>query len=279
MTPLMSPSIPRAEVIESLVRDGFAEHPVAIVLGSGLSLGLPFAKLQERAYHTIPGFPTAGVAGHKGLLSVWSTPGGGTCLAMEGRPHLYEGWSMDEVAFPVHLLHALGIRNYVVTNAAGGLDPGYAVGDFVLLTDHLNLHPPSLTPGDAASQSGWRKSAGQSPYDCAVREAVAARWPASAGHAKAGVYAAVLGPNYETPAEVRLFRQLGADLIGMSTATEALIATHLGMRVLGMSLVSNSLAGPSTGPLTHLEVLEAGKLAAVRLGDILTSAWSMISIT
>jgi len=269
---------PHPSVIESLARDGFAGHRVAIVLGSGLALGAPFAKQQERAYHTIPGFPTAGVAGHKGLLSVWSTPGGGTCLVMEGRPHLYEGWTMDEVAFPVRLLHALGVRTYVVTNAAGGLDPGYAVGDFVMLTDHLNFHPPSLTSGTAADQTRWHDHAGQSPYDADLRDAVAGRWPVSAGSPKSGVYAAVLGPNYETPAEVRLFRQLGADLIGMSTATESLVAVHLGMRVLGMSLVSNSLAGPSTGPLTHLEVLDAGKFAAVRLGNILTAAWTVISI-
>lgn len=279
MTESLHTNHPHASVIQTLAAAGFAGHPVAIVLGSGLALGAPFAKQLDRPYHVIPGFPTAGIAGHKGLLSVWSAPGEGTCLVMEGRPHLYEGWTMDEVAFPVRLLHALGVHTYVVTNAAGGLNPGYAVGDFVMLTDHLNFHPPSLSPGDASAHNRWHQHAGKSPYDDALRESVAARWPASAGSPKSGIYAAVLGPNYETPAEVRLFGQLGADLIGMSTATESVVATQLNMRVLGMSLVSNSLAGPSSGPLTHLEVLEAGKLAAARLGQILTAAWPVISVT
>lgn len=264
---------PLPEVVAQLRAEGFGDHPVALVLGSGLSLASPFVRGAERPYATIPGFPTAGVAGHKGLLSVWSAPAGTSCLVFEGRPHLYEGWSMEEVVFPVRLMHALGVRTLIITNAAGGLSPSFEVGDFILLTDHLSLFPPGFSAPGVADRDRWRADSGSSPYNAPLRESVEAGWPAALRGPQTGVYAAVLGPNYETASEIRVFGELGADLIGMSTAAEAVMAHHLGLRVLGLSFVSNSLARPPAGPLTHLEVLEAGKAAAAHLGAILQAAW------
>lgn len=272
-----STGIPGASAIESLQREGFAGLPVAVVLGSGLGLSAPFVCEQRIPYAQIPGFPTASVAGHRGTLSRWTHPTHGAMLVMEGRPHLYEGWTMDEVVFPVRLLHALGTQVYVVTNAAGGLNPAYRVGEFIAIADHQSYLPVDLTIATGAEWQRWMELRGQSPYHHDTYSRMAQAWPARLGPLREGVYAAVLGPNYETPAEVRAFGALGADLVGMSTATEAMLAFHLGLRVVGLSLVSNSLAGPSAGPLTHLEVLDAGKSAALDLSEALDRVWPVLS--
>lgn len=261
-------------VVERLHAAGYGGHPLALVLGSGLKLAAPFVLQQSIPYRDIPGFPTTSVAGHKGAFSVWELPGRGSFLVMEGRPHLYEGWTMDELAIPVRLLHALGARTYVVTNAAGGLDPAYQVGDLVAIADHLSFLPPTLTWPTGTDYARWQSLRGQVPYHQPSIDALGACWPAEQGPLRRGVYAAVLGPNYETPAEVRLFRRLGADLIGMSTATEVLIAASLGMRVLGLSLVSNLL--PATGTLTHDEVKAAGIAGAARLITGLAAGWDVV---
>ncbi|MEO7995218.1 MAG: purine-nucleoside phosphorylase, partial [bacterium] len=241
---------------------GIPRAPLAIVLGSGLALREPFTRDASVPYAQIPGFPTTSVAGHKGTLSVFGHPALGQLLVMEGRPHCYEGWTMDEVAFPVRLLAALGVETVILTNAAGGINPAYRVGEFVALRDHVSLLPQSLTITDGNTWAGWHEGHGQSPYDSAARARLQSAWPAECPALREGVYFAVLGPNYETPAEIAAFATLGADLIGMSTATEAAVAAQLGLHVIGLSLVTNSLAGPPSGPLTHLEVLEAGHAAA-----------------
>ncbi|HYE77602.1 MAG TPA: hypothetical protein VEI97_06425, partial [bacterium] len=144
---------------------------------------------------------------------------------------------------------------------------------FIVIRDHQSYLSIDLTVATGTDWRRWMDLRGRTPYDRGTYSRMALRWPARLGPLRQGVYAAVLGPNYETPAEVRAFRAQGADLIGMSTATEAMVAFHLGMRVVGLSLVSNSLAGPPGGPLTHLEVLEAGKAAARDLSEALDRVW------
>ncbi len=231
---------------------------VGVVLGSGL--GAFADRLEKRAvvpYEEIPGFPISKVAGHAGRLVVGevATPGGPVTVAtMQGRVHAYEGWPASEVAFGARVLCALGVKALLVTNAAGGIDASYQAGDLVRLTDHLNLtgQNPLIGPND--DRLGPRFPDMSAPYDPRLGALLdeAAR---EAGVAlRQGVYAGVLGPSYETPAEIRMLRTLGADLVGMSTVHEVIAARHQGVPVAGLSVVTNLASGLGAAQLTHEEV-------------------------
>lgn len=238
---------------------------LGIILGSGLG---EFAAQVENAvaipYAEIPGWPQSTVEGHAGRL-VLGYISGVAVAVMQGRVHAYEGYPMDEVTYPARVLGLLGCKSLIVTNAAGGINPGYPAGSLVAISDHINLtgHNAALGPNDPrwARQPG----AGLRFFDMTTAYSPRLRALAQAEAAKQGlalpegVYLAVLGPSYETPAEIRAFRALGADLVGMSTVHEVIVARHMGLEVLGLSLVTNPAAGVSSEPLNHEDVMEVGK--------------------
>jgi purine-nucleoside phosphorylase len=242
-----------------------AEPRLAIILGSGLG---NFAAQVEDAttidYAEIPGWPVSTVEGHSGKL-VLGTIAGVSVVVMQGRVHAYEGYSMNEVTFPMRVLGLLGCTALIVTNAAGGINKSYGEGTLVAISDHINLTGTNAALGRNEGRFGLRKGAGQRFFD--MTAAYSPRLRALA-HAEAekqgislpeGVYLAVLGPSYETPAEIRAFRVLGADLVGMSTVHEVIVARHMEIEVLGISLVTNMAAGVLDQPINHAEVMEMGR--------------------
>lgn len=241
-------------------------HPsFALVLGSGLgSVVDRVAATGTLAYRDIPGFVAPGIAGHAGRC-VAGTLGGATVLVFAGRFHVYEGHSARMAAFPVRVAAALGARTIVATNAAGGLNPDLTPGELVIVSDQLNLtgQNPLAGPVEPGDTRFPDMSAAYSPR----LRALLAR--AGGGALRSGVYAGLLGPSYETPAEVRMLRALGADMVGMSTVGEAIVAAALGLEFAAISLVTNPAAGTTAAPVSHAEVIEAGTAAAARLGDLI----------
>ena len=242
---------------------------MAVVLGSGLG---PLAdRMRDRVvipYATIPHFPVPTVAGHPGNL-VAGTIGGGRVVALQGRFHYYEGHELDAVTFPVRVLRRLGVETLILTAAAGGVGAGLEPGDLVCLSDHLNLIGQNPLRGPNDDRLGVRFPDMSEVYSSRLR-VLADEEAGGLGMAlKSGVYACLPGPSYETPAEVRMLRTLGADVVGMSTVPEAIVARHSGMEVLAFALVSNAAAGVVETPIHHDEVLEAGRGAGPRLGALI----------
>ncbi len=230
---------------------------VAMTLGSGLSdaFGQPEGGMTIPCAE-IPGFPVPTIAGHSGEF--WIGPlCGKTVLLQRGRAHYYEGNTMDDVSFATRMFALLGIPTLIVTNASGAINPDFQAGDLVLLTDHINMLGVNPLRGANIEELGPRfpdMSAAYTPEMRAMAKAVAA---AEGIEVKEGVYLAALGPSYETPAEIRAFHTMGADLVGMSTAPEVIVAAHAGMKVLGLSIATNLAAGVDpTATLTHEEVIE-----------------------
>lgn len=254
---------------------------LGIILGSGLG---DFADAVEDAvavpYGDIPHFPQATVEGHSGRMVI-GTVAGVPVAVMQGRVHAYEGYSMDEVTFPARVLGLLGVRTLVVTNAAGGIDANFGPGTICGISDHINLTGTNAAMGpndarfgldrDKGADTGLRFFDMTTAYDPALLRLAVAEAAVQGWTMPTGVYLAVLGPSYETPAEIRAFRTLGADLVGMSTVHEVIVARHMGMRVLGLSLVTNPAAGVTGEKLHHLEVMDIGVQAAHRFGALLTA--------
>ncbi len=240
-----------------------------LVAGSGLALEIPgweAAAVVDLA-EILP-FPMQAVMGHSHTLTLWRR-GGETLLVMNGRLHLYQGYTPAQVVAPVRLAALLGAEIMIATNATGALDPAVAPGSLVIIADHLNLQGQNPLVGLWGREMGPQFPDMSDAYDPTLRE-IAREEAAAAGFAvHEGVYAAVLGPSFETPAEVRMLRSLGGTVVGMSTVPEVLAARHMGMRVLVLSLASNPAAGLNEAPLTHEEVLETGKLASGRLADLM----------
>jgi purine-nucleoside phosphorylase len=241
---------------------------LAIVLGSGFHHVMSEVEVEKRiSYRKLPGFPPAGVSGHAGEL-IFGRLGGTPVIVLSGRAHFYEGHSMDAVTFPVRALAAFGVRDLLLTNAAGGINEKFRAGDFMVLTDHINLM--GVNPLRGAPASGLPRFVDLTDvYDADLRHLLLRAARACRLKLRSGVYLAVGGPTYETPAEVRAYARLGADAVGMSTVPEAIVARQCGLRVAGMSCITNLAAGISGGKLSHAEVLETaervGNLAAVLL--------------
>jgi purine-nucleoside phosphorylase len=232
------------------------DAPVAaIILGSGLGgLAGELEDVRRVPFAEVPGFPSATVAGHAGALLAGRLDGR-EVLALAGRFHLYEGHAAALAAFPVRVMHALGAPILVVSNAAGGVRRTFRAGDLMIIADHINLmwrNPlfGPLEPGDV------RFPDMSDPYDRELRERLAAAGRAAGVALQEGVYAGLLGPAYETPSEVRMLERLGADAVGMSTVPETIVARAIGMRVAGVSCITNLACGLSMHPLSHEEVLE-----------------------
>ena len=248
---------------------GDCKPSVGLILGSGL--GSFASSLKDQVvvpYGDIPGFPTSSVKGHAGQL-VLGRVGETWVLVMQGRVHYYEGYEMSEVVFPTRVLVSLGCKILVITNAAGGVHPDFEAGDLVVLHDHINLMGSNPLMGANADSLGTRFPDMSTAYDPKLRELTKEVARAENVDLRTGVYAAMSGPSYETPAEIRMARTMGADLVGMSTVPEVIAANHMGARVIGISCVTNLAAGISPVPLSHEEVAEtAGRVEKTFVGLI-----------
>jgi purine-nucleoside phosphorylase len=234
-----------------------------IVLGSGLG-GLA-EEIEAEAvvpYRMIPHFPVPTAEGHAGEL-VLGRLEGRPVAALRGRAHLYEGYTAREVVFPVRLLAALGTSALILSNAAGALNPAFRRGDLMLLTDHINFTGTNPLAGPNDDRLGPRFPDMSQVYDASLRRLAEAAARADRTPLRAGVYAGVVGPSYETPAEIRMLRAFGADAVGMSTVLEAIAARHAGMRVLGIAAITNAAAG-GEGALSHQDVLAAAAAVGPR---------------
>ena len=243
---------------------------VAVVLGSGLSSVFPLEEERVLSFREISGFPVPSVAGHAGEVAV-GVVSGRTVLVQRGRVHHYEGYPLADVVLSVRVYARLGVRVLVLTNASGGIAHGLEAGDLVLLSDHVNLLGDNPLRGANLDPLGPRFPDMTAVYDPALRRTARDVARSLGIGLKEGVYLATLGPSYETPAEIRAFRALGADLVGMSTVPEAIAARHAGMRVLAISCVTNLAAGVSPAPLSHDEVIETSRRRAADLGRLLTA--------
>ncbi len=248
---------------------------VGVVLGSGLgAVADTVADPVIVPYQEIPHFPQSTVVGHAGRV-VAGLLGGAPVIFLQGRVHSYEGYAPSEVTFPMRVLGALGVRAVVQTNAAGGIQAGYHLGQLVLLADHINMMGWNPLTGPNDPRFAVRPGAGLRFFD--MTEAYSKTLRAMAAEAareegfelEEGVYLATPGPNFETPAEVRAFRTLGATLVGMSTVPGTIVARHMGIEVLGISCVTNLAAGLGATPLSHEEVYESGRMVEQRLAGLL----------
>jgi purine-nucleoside phosphorylase len=244
---------------------------IGLVLGSGLgAFADEFAAAKKVPYTAIPHFPRSTAIGHAGKL-VLGTVAGVAVAAMQGRVHLYEGYSAKEVAFPMRVFARMGIEAVILTNAAGGINTNYSRGALVALRDHINLQGANPLMGANEDRFGVRFPDMTHAYDPEFRRFAAQAAKDQKMQLHEGVYLAVAGPNYETPAEIHAFRTLGADLVGMSTVPEVLAARHSGMRVLGISCVTNMAAGITGEPLTAEEVFETGARVRGQFIGLLTA--------
>lgn len=245
---------------------------IALVLGSGLGGFADTIDVQETlSYSEIPDFLVSTVEGHAGRF-VFGCCDGVPVAVMQGRVHMYEGYTAQEAVLPIRLLHLLGAKMLFLTNAAGGIQAGMKAGDFMLITDQISSFVPSPLRGENLGDLGVRFPDMSGIYSERLQKiirkiAVNAEIPL-----KEGVYLQTAGPAYESPAEIRMFRTLGADAVGMSTAIEAIAARHCGMEICGVSCISNLAAGISPHPLSHEEVKEAGDKAAPQFTQLVRTA-------
>ncbi len=267
------------------VAEAAAEHlrtvchspQVAVILGSGLgAFADRLADAKVVGFDDLPSFPKPGVSGHAGRLVVGNLPGGATVAALSGRVHLYEGHDISSVVHPVRTLARWGVRAVCITNAAGGINPSFQPGDLMLLTDHITLsgHNPLNGPND--DRLGTRFPDMSRAYDPGMRAHLRAAGRDAGLELREGVYVGLSGPSYETPAEIRMFRTLGADAVGMSTVNEVIAARHMGLRVAGISCITNIAAGLSDALLDHAEVKETAALAREAFVNLLTDGLSRI---
>lgn len=241
----------------------------AIIAGSGLGNSLPrLAEAVSVPYSSIPGFPSTTVKGHAGEL-VLGRMGGGDAVMMRGRFHYYEGRPLSFIAFPIRVLAALGVRNLLLTAAVGSLKPSLKPGDMVILRDHLNLMGSNPLMGNHHEAFGAMFPDMNDPYDAPLRREALKLARALKIRAHEGVYAAVTGPSYETPAEVKMYRLLGGDVAGMSVVPETITARQLKLRVAALCWISNFTSGISKTLLTHDEVLELGEKVSGKMRGLL----------
>lgn len=242
----------------SLIADGTVEQPdTALILGSGLGeLADEFEDAQQFPYDDVPGMPVSTVEGHEGRFVI-GTLDGVLVVAMQGRVHFYETGNMQDVVYPVRVLHRLGVERLVVTNAAGGINPAFAPGDLMLITDHINNL--GTNPLIGVEDDGPQFPDMTHAYAPELRELAEEAATAQRVELQKGVYVANTGPSYETPAEIHALASMGADAVGMSTVPESIMANYLDIDVLGISLITNKAAGVTGEKLSHDEVIETAE--------------------
>lgn len=256
-----------AEYINS-VTNSF-KPDIAVVLGSGLGEVFADAEIISAVnYCDIPDFPVSTVSGHKGRY-IFMRIGNKNIVAMQGRVHYYEGYTMQEAVTPVSVMKLLGAETLVLTNACGGINPAFNAGDLMIITDHITSFVPSPLIGKNDDSFGKRFPDMSNVYDKALISKIEESAKENKITMQKGIYLQTTGPNYESPAEVRMFGLLGADAVGMSTACEAMVASYLGMSICGISMVSNKAAGLTDTPVTHEEVKQVALASADKLGKII----------
>lgn len=243
---------------------------VGIVLGSGLgNLGNHIEIQKTISYHDIPNFPVSTVKGHKGRL-IFGKLGGKDIVAMQGRFHYYEGWTMQEVTFPIRVLNYLGIDLLVLSNAAGGMNPRFEIGDIMFINDHINLFPDNPLMGKNDDRFGPRFPDMSEIYDLEVIEKAKEVAHKNKIKVKEGVYVGTSGPTFETPAEYKYFHIIGGDAVGMSTVPEAITARHMGLKCFAVSVITDLGIVGQVHKVSHEEVLEAAVAAEPKLTTIIT---------
>src|SRR6266404_4669996 len=250
----------RAQEAARLIRSRTdVEVSVAIVLGSGLgAFAGDLTEATQIPYDEIPGFARSTVEGHAGRLVIGKT-NNVTVAAMQGRFHFYEGYSLQDVTFPIRVLKLLGVRTLVLTNAAGALNVEFTPGSLMVISDHLNLLGDNPLRGPNDERFGPRFPDLTSVYARRLQDVVIEEARAMGLEVPRGIYGALAGPSYETPAEIRMLRTLGADVVGMSTVPEAIVARHMAMQVVGISCITNLAAGVSDEPIDHSQVMAIGE--------------------
>ncbi|MBZ5681098.1 MAG: purine-nucleoside phosphorylase [Acidobacteriia bacterium] len=274
----MNPDFTSAEYAAQLVLSRTSLRPhIALVLGSGLG---GFADSLTDAAHIpyadIPSFPRSTAIGHAGRMVIGKA-GNVAVAAMQGRVHLYEGYSAQEVAFPVRVFRRMGIRAVILTNAAGGINLNYSQGALVLIRDHINLQGQNPLVGPNDDRCGVRFPDMTQAYAKPYREMAREEAGKLGMTLHEGVYAGLLGPSYETPAEIEYLRRIGADLVGMSTVAEVIAARHMGMKVLAISCVTNMAAGILDQSLSHDEVMETGERVKTTFEALLRAVLPRVS--
>ncbi len=240
------------------VKAAVGQADIAVILGSGLgAFGEALTDTREISYKAIPDFPRTTVPGHAGKF-ITGQYKGVRVLLMSGRFHSYEGWDMRDVTLPVRVMARLGVKTLIVTNAAGGVNTSFAPGDLMLISDFINLSGLNPLRGENLAAFGTRFPDMSRAYDEHLRDIAKAVASRLGVDLKEGVYCWMNGPCYETPAEIRMVRTLGADAVGMSTVPETIVARHCGIRVLGVSCITNMAAGVLDQPINHAEVMETG---------------------
>lgn len=250
----------KAVTAAAYIQKRAAQSPkIGLVLGSGLGvLAEQMTRAVKIPYGDIPSFPISTVPGHAGQL-VLGKLGGNDVVTMQGRFHYYEGYALSEVTFPVRVMHELGVETVIVTNAAGGINESFESGDLMLIRDHINFTFRNPLIGRNEPEWGARFPDMSEAYDRTLRKLAREVASEQGIRLQEGVYAGVTGPSYETPAEIRMLRTLGGDAVGMSTVPEVIVARHMGMRVLGISCITNMAAGVLDQPLSHEEVMETAE--------------------
>jgi len=249
----------RAEHAARIIRSRTTETPrIAIILGSGLgAFADDFENAVSIPYEDITGFPRSTAAGHAGRLVIGKidqVP----LMAMQGRVHFYEGYSLEQVTFPIRVFKLLGIKTLILTNASGGVNVQFSQGALMIISDHLNLLGDNPLRGPNDTRFGPRFPDMTAVYSPELQEIVIEEAKALNVEVRRGIYAALAGPSYETPAEIHLMRTLGADAVGMSTVPEAIVARHMDLEVLGISCITNMAAGISDEPINHDDVMATG---------------------
>ena len=267
-----SPLFEQATAAAAYIRARSGLEPaIGIILGSGLgAFAEQIADAVPIPFTDIPHFPKSTVPGHSGRLVI-GTLDGVPVAVMQGRVHAYEGYSPEEVTFPVRVLGLLGVKTLIVTNAAGGIRLDMKQGDLVLLSDHINFTGRNPIAGENDERFGPRFFDMTEAYSRRLRKLAAKAAEREGISLAEGVYLCVLGPSFETPAEIRAFRTMGADLVGMSTVQEVIAARQMGIEIVGISCVTNLAAGIQPEPLSHEEVMETGHRVAAQFTQLLTA--------
>ncbi len=247
---------------------GIKNPEIGIILGTGLGGVAKTIQIEKMIpYHDIPNFPVSTVSGHTGAL-IYGQLSGKKVVAMQGRFHYYEGWKMDEVTFPVRVMKLLGVEKLMVSNASGGVNPDFEVGDIMIITDHINFMPEHPLRGENDSRFGPRFVDMHEPYDLEMIEIMKKVADEKSMDVRLGIYLALQGPTFETPAEYRMVRLVGADAVGMSTVPEVIVAKHMDMKCFGLSVITDLGIEGKIEPVSHEAVQEAARGSEEKLNDL-----------
>ncbi len=256
------------ETARFLMDIGLDKPEIGIVLGTGLGGIVKMIEVEKRIpYHDIPNFPVSTVSGHSGTL-IYGELSGKKVVAMQGRFHYYEGWEMPEVTFPIRVMKLLGVEKLLVSNACGGVNPEFKVGDIMIITDHINMMPEHPLRGENEERFGPRFVDMHEPYSQSMISLMKTVARENNIHVKEGVYLALQGPTFETPAEYRMVMLMGADAVGMSTVPEVIVAKHMGMDCFGLSVITDLGIEGKIEEVSHEAVQLAAKSSEVRISKL-----------